>query len=292
MVKAVACDREGGIVVGYSSSFRLPGQASVATPAVSGDTVLGRRPNGAWISSARTIAGGRWRGPARIFLNRNGTDLGPERFGGVGRARTLSIADSFAVRFGNLLADGRVLLAAGWQPSQSPSRVENMPWAFFAWDFVTATASPMTAAIESTATVNQNRVQAIAGSADGAHLVVATHDGETLYVARFEAGASRPARLVMLRSPGAASALAVSGDGETIAIGSESRGRDSPAHAWLIDAAGKVAWSSAFEKTVIGVHFVPGPILVVAGAEARAGRVPLPPATATGRGRGSPAAGG
>src|SRR5688500_8903205 len=68
MVKAVGCDATGGIVVGYGQAFRLPGGAAVPVPAIAGDGVVATTPEGAWISSARTISGGQWRGPASIHV--------------------------------------------------------------------------------------------------------------------------------------------------------------------------------------------------------------------------------
>ena len=82
--------------------------------------------------------------------------------------------------------------------------------------------------------------------------------------------------VVSLAAKGAASAVSISEDGAFVAVGTESRGRGAPAQAWLLDAAGKVAWSSSFEKTVAGVHFLTDRSLVVAAGEAKAVRVTLP----------------
>jgi len=280
MVRAVGCDQSGAVVVGYGTAFRLPGKTSVPAPSLGGETVLARSPEGAWISAARRIVAGKWQGPATVFVTQEGggsrTDLLPERFGSIGAARSLPFADSFAVRFGNLLRDGRLLVAAGWQPSRSGGTVEQMPWGFFAWDLKAGEASPLTAPLPSDATINQALVQRIAATGDGAHLVIATHDGQRLYVGWFERGANRPTRVVSLASKGAASAVSLSEDGAFVAVGSESRGREAPGQAWLFDAAGKVAWSSPFEKTVAGVHFLPDRSLVVAAGEAKAVRVALP----------------
>lgn len=280
MVKTVGCDRSGAVVVGYGTAVRLPGRTSEPVPSLGGDTVLARSPEGAWISAARSIVAGKWRGPATVFVtqgaNGSRTDLVPERFGSVGSARSLPFADSFAVRFGNLLQDGRLLLAAGWQPSRSGGTVEEMPWGFFAWDLKAGEASPLTAPLPGDTAINQAWVQKIAATGDGAHLVVAVHDGERLSVGWFERGANRPTRVVSLASKGAASAVSLSEDGAFVAVGSESRGREAPAQAWLLDAAGKVAWSSTFDKTIAGVHFLSDRSLVVAAGEARAVRVALP----------------
>jgi hypothetical protein len=280
MVKALGCDATGAIVMGYSAAFRLPGQAAAPAPSPGGETVLGRRPDGAWISTSRRISGGGWSGPAAVFVTHgqggSRTELLPERFGSVGAARSLPLADSFAVRFGNLLQDGRLLLAAGWQPSRSGGAVEDVPWAFFAWDLQAGQAAPLTAPLASDPAINQAWFQRIAASGDGAHLVAAVHDGERVTIAWLGRGASRPARVTALPSKGAANVVAVSDDGAFVAIGTESRGRDAPAHAWLLDASGKLAWSQTFQKTVAGVHFLPDRALIVAAGEATAVRVPLP----------------
>jgi len=86
----------------------------------------GSSPNGYWSDSC--VSGdGRYL-LASVFVTGKGkprrTDLLPERFGRVGAARHLATADTFAVRFGNLLRDGRLVLAAGWQPSQNMTRRE------------------------------------------------------------------------------------------------------------------------------------------------------------------------
>ena len=279
MVKAVGCDATGGTVVGYSGSFRLPGGAAAPVPEISGDGVLTTTPAGAWISTARTISGGQWRGPASIVVRPGGgrVDLVPALFGAVGAARTLSIPDGFAVRFGTLLADGRVLMAAGWQPSRSPGRVEPVPWGFFAWDLDAHVASPLTGPITSDPAVNQAWVQRIAATPDAAHLAIATHDGERLTVARFARGAQRAERVVSLASKGAATALALSPDGAFVAIGSESRGREAPGQAWLLDASGAVVWTTTFAKAVAGAYFLPDGSLIVAGADLKTART-VPPA--------------
>jgi len=287
MVKAVVCDGSGALVVGYSTAVRLPDKTSAPVPSLGGDTVLARSPEGAWISAARRIVAGKWQGPATVFVTQgrdvSRTDLLPERFGSIGAARSLPFADSFAVRFGNLLQDGRLLVAAGWQPSRSLGRVEDMPWGFFAWDPKSGEASPLTAPLRSDAPINQSLVQKIAATGDGAHLVIATHDGQRVSVGWFERGANRSTRVVSLAAKGAASAISISEDGAFVAVGTESRGRGAPAQTWLFDAAGKLVWSSPFEKTVAGVHFLPDRSLIVAAGEAKAVRVALPPSTSAPR---------
>lgn len=276
MVKAVGCDDAGAVVVGYSTAFRLPGKTSTPVPAIGGESVVARTAEGAWVSTARRIVARNWQGPARVFVGGDPTDLGPARFGRVGAARSLPTADTFAVRFGNFLQDGRLLVAAGWQPSRSGATVEDIPWAFFAWDLKAREASPLTAPLPSDAAINQSWVQEIAASRDGAHLVVATHDGQKLSVGWYARAARQPTRVVSLASKGAASALSISEDGAFVAIGTESRGRDAPARVWLLDAAGKVAWTRAFEKTVAGVHFLADSALIVAAGEGKAIRIALP----------------
>jgi hypothetical protein len=278
-VRAVGCDGTGGVVAGHETAVRLPGQTTTPVPTIPGDRVLARTPQGAWISGGRTISGGRWRGPASLYVTprQDGrADLLPERFGAVGAARRLPTPDTFAVRFGSLLGDGRVLLAAGWQPSQNSGDVEDVPWGFFGWDLQKGEAWPLTRPLASDARLNQAWVQRIAATPDAAHLVIATHDGERLSIGWFERDASRPSRVVSLASKGAASALALRKDGTLLALGSESRGRESPAQAWLLDAAGRVAWNGSFEKTVAGVHFLPDGSMIVAAGEAKAVRVKAP----------------
>ncbi len=284
MVKAVGCEEGGGVVVGYVAAVRLPGKTPVTpVPSLSGDGVLARTPDGAWISEGRRISGGKWRGPASIFVLETGAsrsiDLLPERFGSVGAARHLATADSFAVWFGNLLADGRLVLAAGWQPSSSLGVFEDVPWGFFALSPRTGEASPLTLPLHSDAAFNQHWLQRIAATPDGAHLVVAEHDGKQMSVGQFEQGAKLPSRVTSLAAAGSPSAVAISTDGALVAVGSEYRGSDAPAKAWAIDRAGKSVWTGEFQKTVAGVHFLAdGSLLVVAG-EAKAVKVALPAGT-------------
>jgi micrococcal nuclease len=270
MVKAVGCDRTGGVVVGYDAAFRLPGGAAVPMPRIGGDGVVATTSAGAWVSSARTITGGKWRGPAQVHVAPSDrVELLPALFGPIGAARPLPLPDTFAVRFGSLLADGRLLLAAGWQPSRGPGTVEDVPWAFFAWDLAAHAATPLTGPITSSPTVNQALVQRIAATPDGARLVTAVHDGERLAVASYERGEEWPSRLISLVSAGAASALAISADGSLVAVGSEPRGRRLPAHVWLLDPTGAPVWMTSFRKAVAGVHFLPDGTLIVAAGEAR-----------------------
>ena len=284
MVKAVGCEEGGGVVVGYDVAFRLPGKTPVTpVPALGGDAVLALSREGAWISGGRQSSGGKWRGPASVFVTEKGkprrTDLLPERFGRVGAARHLATADTFAVRFGNLLRDGRLVLAAGWQPSQSGGVYEDVPWGFFALDLRTGETSPLTQPLHSDATFNQNRLQSISATPDGARLVVAAHDGKQVSVGRFEQGANRPSWVASLAAQGSPRAVTISVDGEFVATGTETRGHDAPGKAWVIDRDGQVVWTGAFEGTVAGVHFLTDGSLVVVTAQAKAVKVSLPTGT-------------
>ncbi|GEM_PF-2959532 len=276
MVKAVGCAPSGAVVVGYDSSFSLPGKAPV-TPAIAltGD-VVATTDDGAFVSWARTITGRKWKGPATLFVTGGGesrkVDLLPALFGKVGEARSLPTADTFAVRVGHLLEDGRLLVAAGWQPSTG----EDVPWGFFAMNLETGEASPLTMPLSSDAALNQNLVQKIAATPDASVMVVAAHDGQQLAVATFETGSVKAARVATLSSQGAASAIAVSANGGYVAVGSESRGPTAPATAWVLDQTGKVFWKEEFPKTITGLHFLDDGSLVVTSAAARAVRVGLP----------------
>ena len=281
MVKAVGCEEAGGVVVGYGVAFRLPGKTPVSpVPSVGGDAVLALSPQGAWISEGRRSSGGKWRGPASVFVSEKGRprlrDLLPERFGTVGAARHLATADSFAVRFGNLLRDGRLLLAAGWQPSQSSGVYEDVPWGFFALDLGSGETSPLTQSLHSDAAFNQDRLQRISSTPDGSRLVVAAHDGKRVSVARFEQGANRPSWVGSLAAQGSPRAVAIAVDGGFVAVGTEARGHDAPGKAWVIGADGQTVWSGVFEGDVAGVHFLGDGSLLVVTAQATAVKVLLP----------------
>jgi hypothetical protein len=270
MVKAVGCDATGGTVIGYGTAFHWPGKSAIAPPPdPGGDSVVGLDARGAWISTARTVNGGRWRGPASVYVHANGEtrrlELLPAAFGPVGAARTLSIADGFAVRFGTLLPDGRLLLAAGWQPSRSGDTVEDVPWGFFALDLATGAVAPLTEPLASDTSLNQAWFQRIAASADGTHLVVAAHDGKQMTVGRFERGANRAASVARVPAAGGPSALAVSPDGALVALGIETRGREVPARMCLVDRAGPTGPCDEFRKNVVGLYFLRAGLVVASG---------------------------
>lgn len=276
MVKAVGCGPGGPVIIGYESTFSLPGKTPI-TPAleITGDAVA-TTDDGAFVSWTRTITGRKWKGPATLFVTGKGetrkVDLLPALFGKVGEARSLPTADTFAVRVGHLLEDGRLLVAAGWQPSTG----EDVPWAFFAMNLENGESSPMTMPLSSDASLNQNLVQKIAATPDGSVMVVAAHDGQQLAVGTFEAGSVKASRVATLPSPGAVSAIAVSSNGGYIAVGSESRGPTAKATAWVLDQTGKVIWKEEFPKTIVGLHFLDDGSLVATSAAARAVRVGLP----------------
>jgi hypothetical protein len=284
MVKAVGCDQSGGVVVGYDVAFRLPGKTSVSpVPSLGGDGVLALSPEGAWISEGRRSSGGKWRGPASVFVTETGKprviDLLPERFGAVGAARHLATVDTFAARLGNLLRDGRLLLSAGWQPSQSGGVYEDVPWGFFAIDLKSGEASALTEPLRSDAVFNQSWVQQIAATPDGAHLVVAVHDGKRVTVGRFDQSANRATWVASLAAQGVPRTVTLSPDGGFVAVGTESRGEGAPAKAWVLGREGKTVWSAEFAGTIAGVHFLTDGSLLVVTAAAKAVKVSLPAGT-------------
>lgn len=286
-VKAIGCDESSAIVIGYDGAWRLPGKEAVTpVPAPSGD-VLTLTPGGAWVSWARTIQSRKWRGPATLFVTGKGearrTDLLPAQFGKVGGAKSLPTPDTFAVRLGTLLEDGRLLTVAGWQPAQNGGKVDSVPWGFFALSLQTGEAAPLSMPLPSDPALNQNWVQKIACNPDASSLVIAAHDGEKIAVGQFDQGADKPTRVSSWDSKGAANAVAVSNDGTRVAVGTESRGKDAPGKAWVIDEAGKAIWTAEFPKTVVGLHFLDDGSLIVISAEAKAMRVALPAAKETWR---------
>lgn len=283
LVKAVGCDASGGIAIGYSGALQWPAKTPAGPPPRLGDTVLARDAKGAWISASRRLATGKWSGPPTVLVSGatgpRSFELLPQHFGPVGSARTLPFADTFAVRFGTLLEDGRMALAAGWQPSRSGSQVEDVPWAFFALDLGTGAIEALTPPLRSDAAINQAWLQTIAATPDGEQFVLATHDGTLLTVARFERGADRPSLVVRLPARGSANAVALSPDGSFAAVASETRGRDAPATVRVVDRGGKTVWTAGFRKNVAGLHFLRDGALVVAAGEAKAVRVALPAGT-------------
>ena len=131
----------------------------------------------------------------------------------------------------------------------------------------------MTLPLKSDASLNQEWLQKIASAPDGMHLLVAAHDGKQLAIAQYDQGANVQTHLTLLPAKGSPSAAAVSDSGSLIAVGTEARGADAPAQAWLINQAGAVVWTRQFPKTIVGLHFVSDGSLVIATAGAEALKV-------------------
>ena len=277
MVKAVGCSEKAAIVVGYDEAWTLPGKADLTPVPVVNGTAIGLNPKGEWVSTVRKTVAGKWKGSPTLFVGATRqTELPPSRFGLIAEARQRPTPDSFAVRFGNLIEDGRLVVACGWEPS---TPAEDTPWGFFAVDLQTGEAAPLTLPLKSDAALNQQWLQKIAASPDGMHLVVAAHDGGQVTVAQFDQGANLATRRTQRPAKGSVSAVAISDNGTLVAVGTESRGTDAPALAWVIDQTGKTIWSAEFPKTIVGLHFLGDNSLIVAGAEAKAVRVTLPAGT-------------
>ena len=280
LVKAVGCDTGGGIALGYSGALQWPAKTPAGPVPSMGDSVLGRDASGAWFSSSRPASAGKWRGPAMVTVSGGAHErafqLLPQQFGVVGAARPLPVADSFAVRFGGLMHDGRLLLAAGWQPSRGGDEVEDVPWAFFALDLRSGAPTPLTPPLASDARINQAWLQRIAATPDGSRLLVTAHDGSQLTVAQYEPGEDRASLVTSLPARGSPSAAALRADGAFAAVAAETRGRDAPAAVWVLDRGGKQVWTGTFRKNVAGLHFLPDGSLVVAAGEAAAVKVALP----------------
>ena len=280
LVEAVGCDSGGGTALGYSGALQWPAKTPAGASPSLGDSVLGRDASGAWISSSRSASAGKWRGPATVTVSGGAHDrafqLLPQQFGVVGAARPLPVADTFAVRFGGPMHDGRLLLAAGWQPSRSGEEVEEVPWAFFALDLASGAPTPLTPPLASDARINQAWLQRIAATPDGSRLLVTAHDGSQLTVAQYEPGADRASLVTSLPARGSPSAVALRADGAFAAVAAETRGREAPAVVWVLDRNGRQVWTGTFRKNVAGLHFLPDGSLVVAAGEAVAVKVALP----------------
>lgn len=275
-VKAIGCEEHAAVIVAYDGAWRFPGKTAVSPAPDPAGTVVALSPKGEWIAWTRTLQGRGWRGPATVLIGARRLDLLPALFGKVGEGKQLPLPDTFAVRFGGLLEDGRLLVGAGWQPSQSGGSWEDVPWGLFAVNLNTGDAAGLTLPLKTDARLNQSWMQKVASTPDASVMAVATHDGTQLWVATFAQGADAPTRVTGVPAKGGPNALAVSADGSLVAVGSEGRGRDAPAFAAVIDQAGKVIWRAEFAKTVTGVHFLGDGSLVVTSAEARALRVALP----------------
>lgn len=280
-VKALGCEQTAGRVVAYDGEWRFPGKKEIKPAADPPGTAVGLTPQGQWISWDRTNAGRGWRGPTRIYGTMSGSEpkrleLVPAMFGKVGEGKQLPLPDSFAMRPSGLLDDGRLVVAAGWQPSQAGGVFEDVPWGVFAVNLGTALAVSITLPLRTDAAFNQSWMQKVAVTPDAQSLAVATHDGKQLHVASYAGGADSAGRVTHLDAPGGPNAIAIAPQGRWIAVGTEGRGKGSPAMALVIDEAGKVIWRAEFEKSVTGVHFLPDGSLIATSAGTNAVRVALP----------------
>lgn len=282
-VKAVACEQASATLIAYDGAFKYPGKTVVNPAADPPGTAIGLTPKGEWISWNRTIAGRAWRGPAMLYVTAAGSEpkrfeLLPGLFGKVGEGKALPLPDSFAVRFGGMLDDGRVLVAAGWQPNQSGAELEAVPWGFFAVNVATGNAAAATLPLPTDGFFHQGLMQKVASTFDAAWMAAATHDGKRLAVGTFAQGAEGASRRTEIPAKGSPSAIAIAANGQWTAVGTEARGRDAPGFAAVVDQAGQVIWRKDFAKTVTGVHFV-GNDLIVTAASTEAVRVTLPAGT-------------
>jgi hypothetical protein len=263
---AVACSGASAIVIGGGHAWALPGKTEVTpAPEFRGELVA-VSPVGEWVGSSAE----------GIFVGARKLDLSPARF--------KAPPEGFEVRAGNLIEDGRLVVAATWKPAVAPEPGSVHPepsrgsaaWGLFAIDLRTSEPTPLTLPLEATAQLPER----IAATPDGMHLATASFDGKQLTVAMFDQGAKQATKQVTHAARAGLTTLAISDDGAWIAAGTAS-----PGLAWVVDPSGNTIWSGELPQGVIGLHFLGDDSLIVTAANAQARRVKLPTGTELWRSR-------
>jgi hypothetical protein len=264
-VAAVACGASSGLAYGLADTLvRFPGAQQEPTHERDLNDVLGARPDGALVRFSRRTD--QKASPTEWARVRVGSEpdlaLDPTRFGGAIAGVHDKPMSAFFTRVGALLPDGRLLLAAGWEPNRGPGSLEPVPWGVYALDAssgaVTPVAAPLrcstdldTARVWRVATTSDFQRSAVAFRTDGGRTRVAVYDGARL---RFTTD---------LPDAREVTALDFTADGEQLTVATLA---DDGARARVscIDGTGGVAWTSAeVEDTIALLHHLADGSLVV-----------------------------
>lgn len=246
---AVVCGQRDGVAYGSSETMvRLPSNAQAPTDEESTTDLVAARADGTLVHfNRRNDRQGRSREFAQLRAGKAGQpgktfELAPVVFSGVGEQGHGGPSGFFTWHHG-VLADGRLLLGAGWRSG---------PWGFFAMDLDSGAVTPLGRPHESTTQLDSSRLWKVATSPDGA-VRVASFRGETgIAVAVYRAG-PEPDAVATIDGAREAVTLDVSASGERIAVAALAPDGASTTVV-LLDGAGKTAWQS--ERLEGSVYFL------------------------------------
>lgn len=263
-VEAVACGPRGGVAYAASADMvRFPAGERAATDEPTTTNIVGVRDDGSLVHFSRGFdRGGRAiarRAPrnfAMLSVGRPGSlsaglELVPARFGEVGAARS-SGASAFFNVVGDVLPDGRLLLAAGWDGNRSPGYVEPTPWGIYAIDAGTGRVTPLVGTQTCSAHLDTSLLWKVAASPVGTLVAAAFRGGSSTRVAVYDGATLR----FDLDIPGARepTALDFSAAGDRLAVATLSDDGQRAKLTWIDLATGAPIWSSLEVDGT--VHFV------------------------------------
>ena len=257
-VEAVSCGAKAGVA--YASSedaVRFPSGERGATDESSTMDLVGTTRDGALVHFSRETDGkGRPRKFARAWQGAPGVagealELAPALFGEVGSAHS-PMPSAFINKVGNLLPDGRLVLAAGWIPNRSGDDVEAAPWGVFAIDLNAGEVTPLTGTLTCSPKLDTSLLWKVAASRDGQRVAAAFRGDGRTRVAVFEGEeALFTAELTDAREP---TALEFSPEGDRLAVATLDDSGGVGKLTWLDVATGAPAWTSG--ELAGTVHFL------------------------------------
>lgn len=273
----VACQSTSVTVLGYKATWSWP-SGSRGPVAERHGPLLAAFDDGTRVWATRR-SGRAIGGALELDVERGGStrviELGPRGFGEVGRAKAMPSPKSFAMWPGGRLRDGRLLLAAGWEPNHVGSSAEPVPWGFFALRADDGSVEPVRAPIVGDSALNLARISKVKASADERTLVLANSNGSSAVV--FIHGGPNPLPVrASFSGWDEVSRLAVSPDGSRVAVASAFHGEGQPARIVVLESRhGGQVWSRDVAASVYGLALLSDGSLVWASSAREAARVPI-----------------
>jgi hypothetical protein len=191
------------------------------------------------------------KGRPRSYAKVDGFELEPSLFGEVGAAHS-AMASAFFNRVGGVLADGRLVLAAGWTANRSADTVEPAAWGVFAVDPKAHSVAALISKQACTTELDTARLWKVAASGDGRQVAVAFRGDGTTRVAVYESSKVRfTADVAQAREP---TAMEFSPRGDRLAVATLSEDGSTSKVTWFDLSTGKPSWTSAEAEGTI--HFL------------------------------------
>lgn len=242
-VEAVTCSAKGGIAYAASEDMvRFPSGERGPTDVPSTKDLVGTTPDGVRVHYSRqTDSKARPRGYGKVTAGNAELELASRLFGEVDQAYA-GTPSAFFNRVGGVMADGRLLLAAGWSANRSGDSVDPAPWGVFAVDPSARTVSPLIAMQVCSAKLDTSLLWKLAASPDGQRVAVAFRGDGTTRVAVYEgAKVLFTADVEGAREP---SALGFSPKGDRLAVATLSDDGARGKVTWFEVSTGAPAWTS------------------------------------------------